>query len=255
MRSNELATLAGVTVRTLRHYHQIGLLEEPERTANDYRDYTVAHLATVLRIVSFTNLGIPLSEVQRVLNDTAAAVELLDRIDRQTAEEIKRLETRRRTIKGLKAGGAAPDLPATLIPHADLLRSRTNSTPENERYEREQIALVTHFTADKDLSWLVSALENLAGTGARYKDLMDQFEALPPDASDEQQPLIDEMVELLQAPLPLDDIPILGTEATILLLDHQDKHYNASQRRVWATVLGALSTQQPGGGASRPTTT
>ena len=33
MLSSELAELAGVTVRTLRHYHQIGLLPEPPRTA------------------------------------------------------------------------------------------------------------------------------------------------------------------------------------------------------------------------------
>ncbi|UUE28621.1 hypothetical protein LRQ08_29600 (plasmid) [Rhodococcus qingshengii] len=66
---------------------------------------------------------------------------------------------------------------------------------------------------------------------------------LPPDASAEQQPLIDEMVELLQAAIPLNDIPVLGTEATTLLLDHQDKHYNPSQRHVWAQVLRPLGKQ------------
>lgn len=33
MRSADLARLAGTTVRTLRHYHQIGLLDEPRRSA------------------------------------------------------------------------------------------------------------------------------------------------------------------------------------------------------------------------------
>ena len=33
VKSNELAKLAGVTVRTLRHYHAIGLLDEPPRQA------------------------------------------------------------------------------------------------------------------------------------------------------------------------------------------------------------------------------
>lgn len=33
VKSNELAKLAGVTVRTLRHYHAIGLLDEPQRQA------------------------------------------------------------------------------------------------------------------------------------------------------------------------------------------------------------------------------
>lgn len=243
MHSNELARLAGVTVRTLRHYHQIGLLEEPDRSANGYRDYTVKHLAAVLRISSFANLGIPLSEVLRVLDDSAAATELLDQIDLQTAREIERLGARRQLIAELRASGAAPDLPNALYRHAELLRSHANSTPEKERYERELIALATHFSHDKGMSWLVTTLENLAGTGGRYIDLVNQFDSLPPDASDEQQPLIDEMVELLQEAIPLDEIPLLGTEATILLLEHQEGHYNSSQKRVWATVLAALSTQ------------
>ncbi len=33
VKSNELAKLAGVTVRTLRHYHAIDLLDEPQRQA------------------------------------------------------------------------------------------------------------------------------------------------------------------------------------------------------------------------------
>ncbi|WP_270479843.1 MerR family DNA-binding transcriptional regulator [Collinsella tanakaei] len=50
MKSNELAKLAGVTVRTLRHYHAIGLLDEPPRQANGYRDYRPEDLLRVLRI-------------------------------------------------------------------------------------------------------------------------------------------------------------------------------------------------------------
>ena len=45
MRSNEVAKLAGVTVRTLRHYHQLGLLAEPERSENGYRDYAATDVA------------------------------------------------------------------------------------------------------------------------------------------------------------------------------------------------------------------
>ena len=52
MRSNDVAKLAGVTVRTLRHYHQLGLLSEPPRRANGYRDYSPADVARVLRTIS-----------------------------------------------------------------------------------------------------------------------------------------------------------------------------------------------------------
>ena len=41
---SELANLVGVTVRTVRHYHRLGLLPEPERRGNGYRSYGPADL-------------------------------------------------------------------------------------------------------------------------------------------------------------------------------------------------------------------
>ncbi|HJF65313.1 MAG TPA: MerR family DNA-binding transcriptional regulator [Slackia equolifaciens] len=45
MRSKEVAEFAGVTVRTLRHYHQLGILPEPPRSANGYREYGAVDVA------------------------------------------------------------------------------------------------------------------------------------------------------------------------------------------------------------------
>ena len=49
MRSAELARLAGVTVRTVRHYHHVGVLAEPRRGINGYRSYDVHDLIRLLR--------------------------------------------------------------------------------------------------------------------------------------------------------------------------------------------------------------
>jgi DNA-binding transcriptional MerR regulator len=35
----QLAELAGATVNTIRHYHRLGLLDEPERRHNGYKQY------------------------------------------------------------------------------------------------------------------------------------------------------------------------------------------------------------------------
>lgn len=43
MRIGELAAAVGVTTRTVRHYHHLGLLPEPERLSNGYRNYTLRH--------------------------------------------------------------------------------------------------------------------------------------------------------------------------------------------------------------------
>ena len=39
---SQLAAYAGVTVRAVRHYHQIGLLPEPARDNSGYRTYNAA---------------------------------------------------------------------------------------------------------------------------------------------------------------------------------------------------------------------
>ena len=36
----QLASYAGVTIRAVRHYHQVGLLPEPDRNASGYRTTT-----------------------------------------------------------------------------------------------------------------------------------------------------------------------------------------------------------------------
>jgi DNA-binding transcriptional MerR regulator len=46
--TRELADLAGTTVRAVRHYHDVGLLEEPRRCSNGYKQYGVAHLIRTL---------------------------------------------------------------------------------------------------------------------------------------------------------------------------------------------------------------
>lgn len=81
MRSAELAELAGVTIRTIRYYHQAGALPEPPRTSNGYRDYSAEHLVAVLKIRQLTSSGLSLAQAGEVAHravDDAA----LDEIDR-----------------------------------------------------------------------------------------------------------------------------------------------------------------------------
>lgn len=82
MRSAEIARLAGVTVRTLRHYHQVQVLAEPPRTSNGYREYTIRDLVRLLRIEQLSGLGVPLERMPAVFDDAdseeLSSVQLLD---------------------------------------------------------------------------------------------------------------------------------------------------------------------------------
>ncbi|GAA4899779.1 MerR family transcriptional regulator [Streptomonospora salina] len=197
MLSSELAALAGVTVRTLRHYHQIGLLPEPPRTSGDYRQYDVGHLVRVLRITRLTALGVPLSALPDVLDDPTVAEELLDQLDRQAAAEIERLTARRASIDVLRSTGAPPDLPPEL---SAWQAGPGLGVPEDMvGYEREQLVLIAHLLGEKGTAGLAALLDVPEDARAASAALTARFYALDADTPEHDvEALIDEWVEQIR---------------------------------------------------------
>jgi MerR family transcriptional regulator, thiopeptide resistance regulator len=70
-----LAKATGLTVRTLHHYEEIGLLVASERTAAGHRRYVDADVARLYRICLLRRLGLPLAEIGRALDDPAWAMQ------------------------------------------------------------------------------------------------------------------------------------------------------------------------------------
>lgn len=67
MRISEIAAAAGTTVRTVRHYHRLGLLPEPPRSSNGYRVYALEDLVRLMRIRWLAGSGVPLGAVPAML--------------------------------------------------------------------------------------------------------------------------------------------------------------------------------------------
>ncbi|MFC9130667.1 MerR family transcriptional regulator [Streptomyces sp. NPDC057099] len=68
----QVAGFAGVTVRTLHHYDDIGLLVPSERSHAGHRRYSDADLDRLQQILFYRELGFPLDEVAALLDDPAA---------------------------------------------------------------------------------------------------------------------------------------------------------------------------------------
>jgi DNA-binding transcriptional MerR regulator len=118
----QLAAYAGVTVRTVRHYHQIGLLPEPERDDSGYRRYGAKAVVSLIKIRTLANAGVPLSQIGLMLEaDASAFAEAVQRIDDHLREEMERIETSRKQIAQLAAGDSLA-VPPEVISYLDRLR-------------------------------------------------------------------------------------------------------------------------------------
>jgi DNA-binding transcriptional MerR regulator len=88
-----LASYAGVTIRAVRHYHQIGLLPEPERDASGYRTYDAVAVVRLIRIRTLAEVGVPLARVRELLDaDPKTFAAATTEIDRQLRAQIRALQ-------------------------------------------------------------------------------------------------------------------------------------------------------------------
>ena len=119
----QLASYAGVTIRAVRHYHQIGLLPEPERDASGYRTYQAAAVVRLIRIRTLAEAGVPLARVRELLDaDPATFAAATTEIDRQLRAKIRALQEHRRRIAQLGTGDSLA-LPEEVVDYLDRLRA------------------------------------------------------------------------------------------------------------------------------------
>ncbi|MFY1689561.1 MerR family transcriptional regulator [Plantactinospora sp. WMMB782] len=125
----QLAAYAGVTVRAVRHYHQIGLLPEPARDDSGYRRYGATAVVALIKIRTLANAGVPLARIGQLLEaDESSFAEAVEGIDSQLRGEIDRLETSRKQIAQLTAGDSLM-LPPEVTAYLDRLREMGVAEP------------------------------------------------------------------------------------------------------------------------------
>jgi DNA-binding transcriptional MerR regulator len=117
-----LAAYVGVTVRAVRHYHQRGLLTEPERDESGYRRYDAQAVIDLIRIKTLSDAGVPLARVAELLDAEASqfAAAVVE-IDEALRARIRDLEQQRHRIAELVAGDRL-FLPDEVVDYLDGLR-------------------------------------------------------------------------------------------------------------------------------------
>ena len=107
----QLAAISGVTVRTLHHYDEIGLLRPAIVGANGYRYYGSKELLRLQRILFHRELGVPLSAIAELLDlEGEDEIYVLKQHREKLEAERERyrvlIETIDRTIEVLRGEGA-----------------------------------------------------------------------------------------------------------------------------------------------------
>lgn len=139
MKVGELAKRTGLTVRTLHHYDEIGLLTPTQRTAAGYRVYGDADVARLNRIVALRQLGIALDQIRRCLEDPAYT---LPRVLRLRAERLRdEIEQQRRLCTRLEQLASRLD-GAEPVSVDDYLETIGALTMIEKYYTPEQLAQI-----------------------------------------------------------------------------------------------------------------
>lgn len=237
-----LAGYAGVTVRAVRHYHELGLLTEPPRDTAGYRRYGSQDLVDLVRIRTLAEAGVPVARVGDLLNappeELSAAV---DEIDDGLQRKISDLQATRQRLTQLRSG-REPALTAGVAELLDRLREM-GVREQTIRMERDNwllLAIAQPTFVDEWLEWQLTGLDDARAT-ALYRRLDASFDW---SADDARIPgLIDDWVDLTLEFLrtrPLEHAPTpVDARALALYVEH-GVNWSPAWRRMGAEVAERL---------------
>lgn len=105
MRIGELATRTGTTTKTIRYYEDIGILPEPDRDINDYRNYSEEAVDRLDFIRDAQATGLTLTEIASILDlrsqGETTCHHVIDLLERHMTALDKHIKTLGQTRKKL----------------------------------------------------------------------------------------------------------------------------------------------------------
>ncbi|PKV98023.1 helix-turn-helix domain-containing protein [Nocardia fluminea] len=163
--TRQLAELAGTTVKTVRHYHEIGLLSEPERASNGYKQYRTEHLVRLLQIKRLSDLGVPLAQIAAMGRGDEDPDDAIRVLDAELGATIDRLQRIRAELAVILRHRAPADVPAGF---GRIARDLSES-------DRSLIMVYSRLFTPEAMAQLSDMMELRHPTD-------DEFEKLPGDA-------------------------------------------------------------------------
>ncbi|GGU07973.1 MerR family transcriptional regulator [Streptomyces coeruleorubidus] len=137
----QLARYVGVSIKTIRVYHDKGLLPEPDRDVSGYRRYSADDAIDLIKIRALAEAGVPLARIRDLRSATDEDFQrALHEIDDELTARIRGLETTQGRLRRLAAGHLSP-LPTEVSAHLEQL-TRWGFTPRWVDLQRDLWILV-----------------------------------------------------------------------------------------------------------------
>ena len=151
-RIGEFSQMAQVTIRTLRHYDELGLLKPVHIDRfTDYRYYTIEQLPQLNRILALKDLGFSLEQIARSLKDDVSPEQLRGmlmmkqaELEQQVQEEQMRLTRVATRLKQIEQEGKQPEYEVVLKQGtAQTIVSLRETVPTVEAMPRYRCSMYT----------------------------------------------------------------------------------------------------------------
>ncbi|MCL7380060.1 MerR family transcriptional regulator [Streptomyces sp. 35G-GA-8] len=185
----QLARYIGVSIKTIRVYHDKGLLPEPDRDASGYRQYGAHDAIDLIKIRTLAEAGVPLARIR----DLRAATDeefrqALREIDDELTARIRGLRATKERLRRLASGELAPPLPTEVGAYLEDL-ARWGFTPRWVDLQRDLWILVFATHPDRAIALFHDQAETLADPALR-RLFLDYDHAHDLDADD---PRVDDL--------------------------------------------------------------
>ncbi|MGE3807241.1 MAG: MerR family transcriptional regulator [Gemmataceae bacterium] len=169
LKIGELARRTGLTVRTLHHYDEIGLLRPSLHTESGHRLYTAADIARLQQILSLKQLGFALEDIRACLERTdfspratirLHAARLREQLELQN-KLVQRLDDLAGWLDHVAAAGEVPaDRFLEIIEVMQMIESYyTKEQLEQLKQRREEIGDEAIRAAEQEWPQLIAAMQ------------------------------------------------------------------------------------------------
>jgi len=225
----DAAAFVGTTPRAIRHYHEIGLLPEPERGADDRRRYGYKEMIRLLWIRKMADAGIPLDDIRDAFAEAAPAGAesdrhvdgILERLESTLADKEAELQRQRTAVQRMRTRGSRMGLLSEFVTNSLI------SLPEGSLRQKDLDNLLVVERVFGPLGAAVNATRYIAlATHPGLREESDRVDAAE-EALDDTVAVDDPLVAQVAAERHAFELMLYGVLEDSGLADDDDALFDA----------------------------